>query len=106
MLELVRRERRRLRRKFIKKLATRCYRTVDHWLDGEYLVAGTPVWIAIFICMVDEQAPALFLIGGALLISVPWWIFITVIILQVYARWGDKYYWHVTRQKLSREYRS
>jgi hypothetical protein len=105
MLELLRRERRRLRRKYIKKIAARDYYILDRWLDAEYLVAGIPVWVAAFLCMVDDRAPAAALFISALLISVPWWAFITVIIIQVYARWGDKYYTAVTRRKLSKEYR-
>ncbi len=99
------REQRRLRRKFIKKLATRDYHTVDRWLDTEYLKAGIPAWIGIFLFMVHRSPDSHWLLVGGLSISGPWWTFITVIILQVYGRWGDKVYMRITRRKLSREYR-
>lgn len=99
------RERRRLRRKFIKKIAKRSYHTFDRWLDFEYMKAGTPVWVAMFISAVDDLAPANPWMLGALVISIPWWTFITVVILQVYGRWGDKVYISKTRRMLSTEYR-
>jgi hypothetical protein len=99
------RERRRLRRKFIKKLATRDYHTVDRWMDFEFVKAGVPVWLVIFISAVEDLPAANLWMLGALAISIPWWIFITVILLQVYGRWGDKVYMTVTRRMLSKEYR-
>lgn len=55
--------------------------------------------------MVYPSPDVLWLVVWALAISGPWWIFITVILAQVYGRWGDKIYMHITRRKLSREYR-
>ena len=101
----LRRERQRLRRKFIKKLATRDYHTVDRWMDFEFVKAGVPVWLAMFITAIDDLPAANPWMFGALAISIPWWIFIAVTLLQVYGRWGDKVYMTVTRRMLSKEYR-
>jgi hypothetical protein len=94
-----------LRRKFIKKLATRDYYTVDRWMDVEFIKAGVPVWLVIFISAVEDLPGANLWMLAALAISIPWWTFITVILLQVYGRWGDKVYMTVTRRMLSKEYR-
>jgi hypothetical protein len=100
----LRNERRRLRRKFIKKLATRSHHSVDRWVDFEYLKAGIPVWVVALLSSADGF-PTTTAMVGALAISIPWWIFITVILLQVYGRWGDKVYMSITRRILSKEYR-
>jgi hypothetical protein len=98
-------ERQRLRRKFIKKVSTRSYHTVDRWLDFEFIKAGSPLWMAMFISVVMDLPPANPWIFTALAVSVPWWLFIAATLLQVYGRWGDRIYMSITRRKLSKEYR-
>ena len=105
-MDLLRKERRRLRRKFIRKFAGRNYGGIDRWIAFEYLKAGMPVWLALLVQGAGGWSAAWIPMIAALAISVPWWIFITLVILQVYSRYGDKVYMSVTRKQLSREYRS
>jgi hypothetical protein len=107
-MKLFRREARRLRRRFLKKIAHRefDYHGFDNWVDWEFYKCGLPLapaFVAMFVEGPTATTTFLFVLGGAL--TVIWFGFVFVNLLLVYSRYGDKRYMIVTRKHLSREYR-
>jgi hypothetical protein len=108
IVKIVERERRRLRRKYLKLTAHRrfsAYR-LDHWLDREHAKTALPLMPAILAsAMMENRTLIISLWVAGLAVATPWFLFVSWQVLAVAARMGDKRYKLVTRKHLAREYR-
>lgn len=104
----LRKERRRLRRKYLQKVAHRTYShsSYDRWLDWEFAKSLIPL-IPFYVALATDgmtRTTGLFLAVGSPL-ALFWFFFVFITWLQVLSRHGDKTYMLVTRKKLAKEYR-
>ncbi|RHW18156.1 hypothetical protein D1610_06635 [Sphingomonas gilva] len=106
-MKLLEKERRRLRRKYLKKVAHRGfnYHAYDKWLDWEFARTGIPLLPGAIVSYADglTTAATILLAAGAPF-SLFWFGFVMWTWLSVAARLSDKQYMLVTRKLLSKEY--
>ncbi len=102
-MQLLRREAKQLRRKYLKKAAHRNfdYHSFDRWIDWEYAKSAIPLvpWIIVSYSEGQTAAATTLLIAGVPF-TIFWFGFVSWNTLAVAARLQDKRYMLITRKYL------